>query len=205
MCRLDCNNSIEINGTMRKVIYSMGVSLDGYIEGPDGKFDWAAPDTELHQHFNDLERETGTHLYGRGLYETMRYWETPEAVTNTSAVEVEYARLWQQVPTVVFSTSLERVEGNARLVKGDSAAIASEVARLKAQPGKDMFLGGAGIGASFMRLGLIDEYWLYVFPVIAGGGKPFFPAGVSQRLRLIDTQTLSMGVVRLRYAAAEDR
>lgn len=185
---------------MRKVIYSMCVSLDGYIEGPDGKFDWGAPDDELHQHFNDLERETGTHLYGRRLYEAMRYWETPEAVTNQPAVEVEYARLWQQVPTVVFSTSLERVEGNARLIKDD---IASEVARLKAQPGKDMSLGGAGIGATFMQLGLIDEYWLYVFPVITGGGKPFFPAGIPLRLRLIDTQTLSMGVVRLRYETVE--
>lgn len=185
---------------MRKVIYSMGVSLDGYIEGPDGKFDWAVPDAALHQHFNNMERETGMHLYGRRLYETMRYWETPEAITDTPAVEVEYAGLWQQVPTVVFSTSLERVEGNVRLVKGD---IAAEVARLKAQPGRDMFLGGAGIGAAFMQLGLIDEYWLYVYPVIIGGGKPFFPAGISVNLRLIDTQTLSMGVVLLRYETAE--
>lgn len=182
---------------MRKVIYSMGVSLDGFIEGPDGKFDWGMPDPELHQYFNDMERESDVHLYGRRLYETMRYWETPEAVTNQPAVEVEFAHLWRQVPSIVFSTTLESVEGNARLVKGD---IAGEVARLKAQPGKDMFLGGAGIGATFMKLSLIDEYWLYVFPVVAGGGKPFFPALTEPlALRLIETRTLPGGVVLLRY------
>jgi dihydrofolate reductase len=186
---------------MRKVIYSMGVSLDGFIEGPDGKFDWAAPNPELHRYFNDVERETGAHLYGRRLYEAMRYWETTDANPNSSAIEVEYARLWQRVPTIVFSITLKRVEGNARLVKGD---IAAEVARLKAQPGKDMFLGGAGIGATFMRLGLVDEYWLYVFPVVAGGGKPFFPAlDAPVKLHLIETRTLPGDVVLLRYQPAQ--
>lgn len=187
---------------MRKVIYSMAMSLDGFIEGPDGKFDWATPDSELHQYFNDLERETGAHLYGRRLYEVMRYWETADANPESHPVEREYARLWQQVPTVVFSTTLDKVEGNAQLVKGD---IAEEVAKLKAQPGKDMFLGGAGIGATFMKLGLVDEYWLYVFPVVAGGGKPFFPASDKPvKLRLIETRTLPGNVVLLRYAHAEE-
>jgi dihydrofolate reductase len=181
---------------MRKVIYGMNVSLDGFIEEPDGKLDWGTPNAELHQYFNDMERETGVHLYGRRLYETMRYWDTPEAVTNQPAVEVEYAHLWQQVPTVVFSTTLDRVEGNARLVKED---IAAEVTRLKAQPGKDMVVGGAGLGKTFIELGLIDEYWLYVHPAVAGGGKPFFPAGIPLKLRLVETRSLPMGVVLLRY------
>jgi dihydrofolate reductase len=105
--------------------------------------------------------------------------------------------LWQHVPTIVFSTTLDHVEGNARLVKED---ITAEVARLKAQPGKDMFVGGAGIGATFMQLGLVDEYWLYVFPVVAGGGKPFFPSSDQPvPLRLLETRILSGGVVLLRY------
>jgi dihydrofolate reductase len=182
---------------MRKVIYSMPVSLDGFIEGPDGKFDWAAPDPELHQHFNDLERETGAHLYGRRLYEVMSYWRTAHTNPASTPVELEYARLWQQVPTIVFSTTLERVEGNAKLVKDN---IAEEVARLKAQPGKDMDLGGAGIGATFMQLGLIDEYRLYVYPVVLGGGKPFFPAlDRPANLRLVETRTFTSGVVLLRF------
>ena len=185
---------------MRKVIYSMPVSLDGYIEGPNGDFGWAEPDLAFHQYFNDLELEVGAHLYGRGLYEVMRYWETADANPDSTPVEVEYARRWQQVPTIVFSTTLEKVEGNARLVKGD---IAEEVAKLKAQPGKDMALGGAGIGATFMRLGLVDEYWLYVYPVVVGGGKPFFPTLKDKiDLTLVETRTFTRGVVLLRYQPA---
>lgn len=180
----------------------MLVSLDGYIEGSDGMFDWATPDEALHQHFNEVEREAGVHLYGRRLYEMMRYWETADTNPGSSAVEREYARRWQQVPTIVFSTTLDRVEGNARLVKGD---IAAEVTRLKAQLGKDMHVGGAGLGATFMRLGLIDEYWLYVCPVAVGGGKPFFSASDAPvRLRLIETRTFTSGVVLLRYEPAKD-
>lgn len=179
----------------------MPVSLDGFIEGPDGKFDWAVPDPELHQHFNDLEREVGAHLYGRRLYEVMSYWRTADTNPASTPVELEYARLWQQVPTIVFSTTLDHVEGNARLVKGN---IAEEVAKLKAQPGKDMVVGGAGIGATFMQLGLIDEYWLYVYPVVLGGGKPFFPSSDKPvNLRLIETRTFTAGVVLLRYQPAE--
>ena len=186
---------------MRKVIYSMQVSLDGFIEGPNGEGDWSEPDVELHQHFNDQEREVGVHLYGRRLYEVMRYWQTADTNPASSAVELEYARLWQQVPTIVFSTTLDRVEGNATLVKEN---IAEVVAKLKAQPGKDMVLGGAGIGATFMKLGLIDEVWLYVYPVVLGGGKPFFPALDNKiDLRLVETKMFTSGVVLLRYQARE--
>ncbi len=186
---------------MRKVIYSMPVSLDGFIEGPNGEAGWGEPDLELHQYFNDLERETGAHLYGRRMYEVMRYWQTADTNPASTAVEVQYARLWQQVPTIVFSTTLDRVEGNARLITEN---IAAEVAKLKAQPGKDMDLGGAGIGATFMKLGLIDEYRLYVYPVVLGGGKPFFPAADKPiNLRLVETRTLTSGVVLLHYQPAQ--
>ncbi len=182
---------------MRKVIYSMQVSLDGFIEGPNGEFDWAEPGLELHQYFNDLERETGAHLYGRRLYEIMDYWRTADTNPASTAVEVEFARLWQQVPTIVFSNTLEHVEGNARLVKDN---IAEEVAKLKAQPGKDMVLGGAGIGATFMKLGLIDEYWLCIYPVVVGSGKPFFTAlNAKIDLQLVETRIFPGGCVFLRY------
>ncbi len=185
---------------MRKVIYSMPVSLDGFIEGPNGEFDWAEPDLELHQHFNDEELEFSAHLYGRRLYEVMTYWQTADMNPASTPVEVEYARRWQQVPTIVFSTTLERVEGNARLIKEN---IADEVAKLKAQPGKDMILGGAGIGATFRKLGLIDEYRLYVYPVVLGSGKPFFPQlSAIVNLRLLKTTTFNSGVVSLRYQPA---
>ena len=185
---------------MRKVIYSMPVSLDGYIEGPNGEFDWAEPDVELHQHFNDQELEIGAHLYGRRLYEVMDYWRTADTNPASSPVEVEYAHRWQQVPTIVFSTTLERVEGNARLVKGN---IAEEVAKLKAQPGKNMGLGGAGIGATFIKLGLVDEYWFYIYPVIVGGGKRMLPSLDHKiNLRHVETQKFGSGVVLLRYQSA---
>lgn len=185
---------------MRKVIYSMPVSLDGFIEGPNGEFDWAEPDLELHQHFNDQEREFGAHLYGRRLYEVMDYWRTADSNPASTAVEIEYARLWQQVPSIVFSTTLKQVEGNASLVKGD---IAEEVSKLKAQPGKDMALGGAGIGATFIKLGLVDEYWFYVNPVIVGSGKRMLPSLDHKiNLRLVETQTFGSGVVLLRYQSA---
>ncbi|HUG15083.1 MAG TPA: dihydrofolate reductase family protein [Thermomicrobiales bacterium] len=183
---------------MRKVIYSMLVSLDGYIEAPGHDISWTNPDEELHRHFNELERETDTHLFGRRMYETMAaYWPTADRDTSIPDYVAEYARLWRDTEKVVFSTTLERVEGNARLVREN---VAEEVAALKRQPGGDMDLGGAGIAATFMQLDLIDEYRLYVHPVILGGGAPMLPA-VDHRfdLRLSETRAFGSGVVMLRY------
>jgi len=187
---------------MRKVIYSMPVSLDGYIEGPNGDFDWSKPDNELHQHFNDQELETGLHLYGRRLYEVMGYWRTVDINGPDPLVEREFAARWREVPTIVFSRTLSHVEGNATLIQDD---IAGFIKRQKAQEGKDLVLGGAGIGATFIRLGLVDEYRLYVFPVVLGRGKPFFPAlDKPLKLHLVATQTFGSGVVLLRYRPADD-
>jgi dihydrofolate reductase len=119
---------------MRKVIYSMGVSLDGFIAGPDGEIDWSEPDEELHRFHNEQAREMGAHLYGRRLYKVMRYWETAEDNPSAPEHELEFARIWKAMPKVVFSRTLETVEGNARLVKNN---IAEEIARLKEQPGMD--------------------------------------------------------------------
>jgi dihydrofolate reductase len=188
---------------MRKLIYSMGVSLDGFIAGRDGEIDWSAPDEELHRFHNRQTRELGAHLCGRRLYETMLYWETAEE--NPSAAEhlVEFARIWNALPKIVISRTLEKIEGNARLVRDN---VADEVAKLKEQPGKDLAVGGAGLAATCMKLGLIDEYRLFVSPVVLGGGTPYFPA-LDERidLELVETQTFASRVVYVRYRVSPAR
>jgi dihydrofolate reductase len=182
---------------MRKVIYSMGVSLDGFIAGPKGEIDWSAPDEELHRFHNEQTRELGAHFCGRGLYEVMLYWETAEE--NPSAPEhvLEFAHIWKQLPKIVFSETLEKVEGNATLA---TDGIAEEVARLKQQPGKDLAVGGAGLASAFTKVGLVDEYRLFVSPVVLGGGTRFFPA-LEERinLELVETRTFGSRVVYVRY------
>ena len=182
---------------MRKVIYSMGVSLDGFIAGPNGEIDWSAPDEELHRFHNQQARETGAHLCGRRLYEEMAYWETADQKPSAPAHELEFARLWKDTPKIVFSRTLEEVEGNARLVRD---GVAEEVAKLKEQPGKDLAIGGAGLASTFMKLGLIDEYRLFVSPVELGGGTPYFPV-LDERinLELVETQTFCSRVFYVRY------
>ena len=188
---------------MRKVIYAMSVSLDGFIETTEGDLSWSIPDEELHKHFNELEREIDIHLYGRRLYENMSaFWPTADENPEATETEKEYARIWRSMPKVVFSKTLEQVGWNSRLVKGD---IAAEVNKLKEQPGKDMSIGGAEIASAFMRLGLIDEYWLYLHPVILGGGKPMFgPLPDKIPLQLVETRKFGRGVVLLRYRRADD-
>jgi dihydrofolate reductase len=182
---------------MRKLIYSMGVSLDGFIAGPDGEIDWSAPDEELHRFHNHQTRELGAQLCGRRLYEEMTYWETADENPSLAEYELEFARIWKALPKIVFSKTLETVEGNARLVREGAA---EEVVRLKEQPGKDLAVGGAGVASTFMKLDLIDEYRLFVSPVVLGGGTPYFPA-LDQRinLELIETRTFGSRVVYVRY------
>src|SRR5437762_1067815 len=120
---------------MRKLIYSMGVSLDGFIAGPDGDIDWSAPDEELHRFHNQQARELGAHLCGRKLYEVMVYWETADRNPSAPERELEFARIWKDLPKIVFSKTLEQVEGNARLLRD---GLVEEVARLKEEPGKDI-------------------------------------------------------------------
>jgi dihydrofolate reductase len=182
---------------MRKLIYSMGVSLDGFIAGPDGEIDWSAPDEELHRFHNQQTRELGGHLLGRRLYEEMLYWETASENPSAPEHELEFARIWKALPKIVFSKSLEKVEGNARLVRDNAA---EEVAELKEQPGEDLAVGGAGLASTFMKAGLIDEYRLFVYPVVLGGGTPYFPA-LDERidLELVETQTFGSRVVYVRY------
>lgn len=185
---------------MRKLIYSMGMSLDGFIAGPGGEIDWSAPDEELFRFHIEQVRELGAHLCGRRLYETMTYWETAEENPSLPEAEVEFARIWKALPKIVFSKTLEKVEGNARLVR-DVAA--EEIIRLKEQPGKDLAVGGAGLASSLMALGLIDDYRLFVSPVVLGAGTPFFPP-LDQRvnLELIETRPFGSRVVYQRYGSS---
>ena len=186
---------------MRKLIYSMGVSLDGFIAGPDGEIDWSAPDEELHRFHNQQTREMGAHLYGRRLYEVMAYWETADEKPSAPDHELEFARIWKDMPKIVFSKTLEKVEGNARLVRD---SVAEEVAKLKEQPGKDLAVGGAGLASTLTKLGLIDEYRLFVSPVVLGRGTPYFPAlGERINLELVETRTFGSRVVYVRYRRVE--
>jgi dihydrofolate reductase len=183
---------------MRKLIYAMTVSLDGFIADPRGQIDWSAPDEELHRFHNDRVRETGAELCGRRLYEEMTYWDTVEEDPSAPEHMLEFARIWQALPKIVFSTTLERVQGNARLA---TRSVADEVAELKAQPGKDLAVGGAGLAATCIRLGLVDEFHLFLSPVVLGGGTPFFPA-LDHRieLELLETRTFaSPRIVFARY------
>ena len=187
---------------MRKLIYSMSVSLDGFIADPVGEIDWSVPDDELFRFHTEQVRELGGHLLGRRLYETMVYWETAEEQPSLSEDEREFARIWKELPKVVFSGTLETVVGNTRLVRDGTA---EEVARLKEEPGKDLGVGGAGLAAGLMELGLIDEFRPFVIPVVLGGGTPFFPAlDEKVDLELVETRTFGGRVVYLRYRRASD-
>ncbi|MDI2125680.1 dihydrofolate reductase family protein [Yinghuangia seranimata] len=183
---------------MRSVTYSMGMSLDGYIVGPDGGFDWTGPDAEVFRWWIDEIKGVGTHLMGRRLYETMLYWETADQDPSLGDAEREWTALWKPLPKVVFSTTLTAVQGNARLASGD---LAEEIERLRAEPGEsEIAIGGATLAAQAAELGLIDEYRAMVHPVLVGGGIPFFPQHERRvNLDLVETRTFTSKVVYLHY------
>jgi dihydrofolate reductase len=186
---------------VRKVIYVTSLSLDGYIEAATGDQSWAFPDAELHRHFNDLEQEIDTHLYGRRMYELMvAYWPTADHNRSAPPYEIDYAHIWKAVPKVVFSTTLAAVDWNSRLVRDDARA---EVAKLKALPGKHMSVGGLTLASDLAAAGLIDEYRLYYVPILLGSGTMAF-SKLSQRVRLqpIETQSFRSGTVLLRCTPA---
>jgi dihydrofolate reductase len=179
---------------MRTVSYSMSMSLDGYVNAPDGSFDWSVPDAELHQFHNDRVREQTVQLCGRRLYELMRYWETDDA--SWGPVERDFAAVWRALPKVVFSSTLTAGElgPNARLA---TAPPADEV---RAIDDGMVGVGGATLAAALAREDLIDEYHVFVCPVLVGGGTPYFAPGVAQTpLTLVDQRTFAGGVTHLRY------
>jgi dihydrofolate reductase len=186
---------------MRSVTYSMRVSLDGYIAGPDGDFGWTEPDEEVFRFVTKEIRQVGVHLLGRRLYETMLYWETPGQDPSLGDSELEWAATWKPLPKVVFSTTLPAVQGNARLASG---GLAEEIERLRAGTAEgDIAIGGAALAAEAAAPGLIDVYRPRVYPVLVGGGIPFFPQRERRvDLELVETRTFSSRVVYLRYRVA---
>jgi dihydrofolate reductase len=183
---------------VRSVIYSMGVSLDGYIVGPDGGFDWTEPDPELFRFVTDETRELAAYVMGRRLYETMLYWEAADQDPSLDDDALAWAAIWKPLPKVVFSTTLSAVEGNAQLATG---SLVEEIERLRAEPGDgDIAIGGAALAGEAARLHLIDEYRPRVHPVLLGGGMPFYPQ--SERrvdLELVESRTFGSQTVYFRY------
>jgi dihydrofolate reductase len=176
----------------------MSVSLDGYIEGPNRELDWQLVDDEVHQHFNDQLKGMGAFVSGRVVYELMaQFWPTADQDPASTPPMVEFARIWREMPKIVYSKTLPRADWNTTIVR---EFIPEEVEKLKAQPGGDLSLGGADLAAAFMRAALIDEYRIYVHPIIIGKGKPLFPpSGPKIDLRLLDTRAFGTGVLQLRY------
>ena len=183
---------------MRSVVCSMSVSLDGYIVGPDGDFDWTAPGEDVFRFAIDEIRRVGVYLLGRRLYETMLYWESADQDPSLDDAMLEWAELWKPLPKVVFSTTLPSVVGHARLASG---SVAQEIAWWRSGPGEgDIAIGGATLAAEAATLGLIDEYRVRVYPVLVGGGIPLFPQRERRvGLELIENRTFSSRVAYLRY------
>jgi dihydrofolate reductase len=187
---------------MRKIIFMMSVSVDGFMEGPGHDLGWHLVDHELHDHFNEQLGAMGAFLDGRVTYELMAaFWPTADADPASSAPVAEFARIWRDMPKIVYSRTLQRADWNTTVVR---EVVPEEVIALKAQSGGDLVLGGADLAATFMRHDLVDEYRLYVHPVLVGRGTPMFrPSDATISLRLAETRTFGNGVVLLRYQRGE--
>jgi dihydrofolate reductase len=182
---------------MAKLIYSAIASLDGYVEDEAGKFDWAAPDEEVHAFVNDLERPIGTYLYGRRMYETMVFWETAGAATDEPPVFYDYAAIWRAAEKVVYSRTLQTPAGERTRIEREFDRDA--VLRLKESAEADITVGGAELAGQAIAAGLVDECHLLLCPVVVGGGKRALPDDVRAQLELLDERRFGNGVVSLRY------
>ena len=182
---------------MAKLIYSPIASLDGYIEDVDGKFDWAAPDDEVHAFVNDLERPVGTHLYGRRMYETLVPWETVGTGPDKPAVNRDFAAIWRSAEKIVYSRTLEVVSSARTRIERHFDTRA--VSQLKASASRDITIGGPELAAQALRAGLVDECHLFLSPVVVGGGKRALPTGLRTPLELLDERRFASGVVHLHY------
>jgi dihydrofolate reductase len=182
---------------MAKLIYSAIASLDGYIEDAQGRFAWAAPDDEVHAFVNDLERNVGTFLYGRRMYETMVFWDSPPDVAELPPVEQDYAQIWQAADKIVYSRTLTSVSSGKTRIEREFDA--ETVRQLKETARRDLTIGGPDLAVKAIAAGLVDEYQLFLVPVIVGGGKRFLPDGVRESLLLLDERRFGNGTVYLQY------
>jgi dihydrofolate reductase len=183
-----------------RLIYFAIASLDGYIEDESGRFDWAAPDEEVHSFVNDLERPIGSYLYGRRLYDTMVYWETAHTVADQPPHVLDYAAIWQAADKIVYSRTLDEIASARTRIERDFDPEA--IRELKAAADRDLSVGGAELAAQAFRAGLVDEIQLLVAPAVVGGGKQALPDGVHVKLELIDERRFGSGMVFLRYRTA---
>jgi dihydrofolate reductase len=182
---------------MGKLIYSAIASLDGYIEDRHGNFEWAAPDAEVHTFVNDLERPVGTHLYGRRMYDTMRFWETAHTIPDQPSYARDYTEIWQAADKIVFSKTLDSVS-SAR-TRMERTFEPDRIRRLKAAADHDLSVGGADLASQAVAAGLVDELHFFAVPVVVGGGKRWLSDGPHRRLTLADTRRFASGVMFLRY------
>jgi dihydrofolate reductase len=182
---------------MAKLIYSAISSLDGYVADAEGNFDWSMPDEEVHRFVNALERPIGTYLYGRRLYEVMRYWDTAPTGNGEPSAEQEYAQIWQAAEKIIYSTSLESVSTARTRIERDFDPEAIE--RMKTTAAVDIAVGGATLAAQALRMGLVDECHFFLSPVVVGGGTAALPDNVRIDLELLDERRFGNGVVHLQY------
>lgn len=182
---------------MAQLIYSAISSLDGYIEDREGNFDWAMPDEEMHAFANNLERGVGTHLYGRRMYETLMVWETDPNLAAESPLLRDFAEIWQAANKIVYSKTLKAVSTRKTQIERNFDPEA--IRQLKEASEYEIFIGGADLAAHAFRAGLIDEYHLFLTPIIVGGGKPSLPDNVQLKLELLEERRFGNGMVYLRY------
>ncbi|HEX4790780.1 MAG TPA: dihydrofolate reductase family protein [Actinospica sp.] len=183
---------------MAKLIYSAIASLDGYVEDEHGRFDWAAPDEEVHAFVNELERPIGTYLYGRRMYETMVYWETLDLGGESSAAARDWTRIWRAAEKIVYSRTLRTPSSTRTRIEQEFDS--AEIRKLKESAAADISIGGAQLAAEALAAGLVDEVHLLLNPVLVGGGKRALPDAVGARLELLDERRFDGGVVYLSYA-----
>ena len=184
---------------MPRLIYAAIASLDGYVADEDGKFDWAAPDAEVHAFVNDLERSVGTYLYGRRMYEVMVAWETMSLDGEPPAMR-DYAEIWRATDKVVYSRTLDTVASARTRIERDFEPEA--IRKLKAHPGPDISVGGPELAGQAIGAGLVDECHLFLTPILVGGGRRALPDNVRVKLELLDERRFDSGVVHLHYSAA---
>jgi dihydrofolate reductase len=187
---------------MAKLIYSTQTSLDGYINDAQGKFDWAEPDEEVHTFFNELERPVGTYLYGRRMYEVMRYWQGPDDLEQQSDHIRDYAGIWQAADKVVYSRTLD--SASAPRTRIESEFDPAAVRKMKESADADLSVGGPHLAAEALRAGLVDELHQVLYPVIVGGGTAWLPESLRLDLELLDERRFAGGAVHLQYATRSD-
>lgn len=185
---------------MAQLIYSAIMSLDGYVEDADGKFDWSAPDDDVFRFINDLERPIGTYLYGRRMYETMTYWETADSLPGQSPIMLDFANIWQIAEKIVYSKTLAQASTPKTRIERDFNA--ESIQQLKVAATSDMAVGGSELAAQAIAAGLVDRCQLFLTPILVGAGKSGLPANVRTKLVLLDERRFRNGVVYLHYRIA---